>query len=207
MAHGVSIEGLAGFRRVSGRGAAFVLLLLLLGCSSPSQDPVRAVGSPAGPEQTFVNLELRETTAGKLEWKLWASRAVRSNASSATRMESLRVEFYEGRPEVRSILTSDSGRVDLSKGVLVATGHVVVVTVEGNRLETEELYWDRKNAKVSSDVFVRLTRGADVITGIGFESDPNLERYEIRKDVQASVREREGLRDEILGPDSSRNGR
>jgi LPS export ABC transporter protein LptC len=97
--------------------------------------------------------------------------------------------------------------VDLSRGVLIATGHVVVVTVEGNRLETEELYWDRKNAKVSSDVFVRLTRGEDVITGIGFESDPNLERYEIRKNVQASVREREGFRDEILGPDSSGNGR
>ena len=116
MAHGVSTAGLAGFRRMSGRGTAFVLLLLLLGCSSPSQEPIRVAGSPTGPEQTFVGLELRETTAGKLEWKLWASRAVRANASSATGMESLRVEFFEGRPEVRSVLTSDSGRVDLSRG-------------------------------------------------------------------------------------------
>jgi LPS export ABC transporter protein LptC len=208
MAHGASRDVAAG----PGRGhrtwpVMLPLLLLAWGCSTPSQEPVRAPGPAGGPEQTFANLELRETTAGRLEWKLRASRAVRTNASSATRMESLRVEFFEGRPEVRSVLVSDSGRVDLQKGILIATGHVVVTTSEGNRLETEELFWDRKNAKVSSSVFVRMTRGSDVLTGVGFESDPHLEHYEIKKDVQASVRESEGLRDGFLGPDSSGHGR
>ncbi len=144
-----------------GRGWAAELLLLLLahGCSTPSQEPVRSAGAPKGPEQTFANLELRETTAGRLEWKLRAARAVRPSTSAATHMESLRVEFFEGGPQVRSVLTSDSGRVDIAKGLLIATGHVVVTTLEGNRLETEELFWDRKNAKVSSTAFVRLTRG------------------------------------------------
>jgi LPS export ABC transporter protein LptC len=183
------------------------MLPFALGCSTPSQEPVRSPGTNSLPEQTFANLELRETTAGRLEWKLRASRAVRPNTSSATRMESLRVEFYEGSPEVRSILVSDSGRVDLAKGILIATGHVVVTTTEGNRLETEELFWDRKNAKVSSTVAVRLIRGRDVLTGVGFESDPNLEHYEIRRNVQASVREQGDLRDELLAPDSSRHGR
>lgn len=208
MAQGASMDVAAG----PGRGcrawpAMLPLLLLLASCSSPSQEPVRAPGPAGGPEQTFSNLELRETTAGRLEWKLRARRAFRTNASSATRMESLRVEFFEGRPEVRSVLVSDSGRVDLQKGILIATGHVVVTTVEGNRLETEELFWDRKNAKVSSSVFVRMTRGGDVLTGVGFESDPHLEHYEIKKDVHASVRESEGLRDDFLRTDSSRDGR
>jgi LPS export ABC transporter protein LptC len=184
-----------------------LLLLVAQGCSTPSQEPDRSTGGPKGPEQTFANLELRETTAGRLEWKLRAARAVRPSTSAATQMESLRVEFFEGSPQVRSVLTSDSGRVDLAKGLLIATGHVVVTTVEGNRLETEELFWDRKNSKVSSTAFVRLTRGEDVLTGIGFEGDPNLEHYEIQKNVQASVRASEGIRDEILGPDSTGDGR
>ncbi len=208
MAQGARIGMASCFNRRGGGWAAGVLLFLLTqGCSTPSQEPDRSPGVAMGPEQTFANLELRETTAGRLEWKLRAARAVRPSTSAATHMESLRVEFFEGSPKVRSVLTSDSGRVDLAKGLLIATGHVVVTTVEGNRLETEELFWDRKNAKVSSTMFVRLTRGRDVLTGVGFQGDPNLEHYEIQKDVQASVRAREGLRNELLGPDSSGHGR
>ena len=62
-------------------------------------------------------------------------------------------------------------------------------TPEGNRLETEELHWDRKQDRVYSDVFVRLTRAKDVLTGVGFRSDPNLRSYEILKDVRATVRD------------------
>ncbi len=105
------------------------------------------------------------------------------------------------------MLTSDSGRVDSQKGSLVALGRVVVVTREGARLETEELTWDRKTARVSSEQFVRLIRGRDVLTGIGFRSDPNLVSYEILKDVKASVREEAGVRDEIFGADSVGAGR
>lgn len=188
------------------RCVAAAILTLGFGCGSPAQEPQRTGPTPTGPEQTFANLELRETTNGKLEWKLKARRAVREAASSGTRLESLRVEFFQGGPRVRSILVSDSGRVDLQRGTLIATGNVVVTTTEGNRLETEELFWDRKNAKVTSNTFVRMTRGEDVLTGIGFESDPNLERYEIKKDVRASVREQEGIRDEVFGSDSVSHG-
>ncbi len=191
---------------MAGLGAA-VLLALSGGCTSPSQAPAQRGEGARTPVQSFENLELRETSEGKLEWILRAKKATRDSASDPTRLESLRVDFYQGSDRVRSVLTSDSGRVDSQKGILIALGSVVVVTREGSRLETEELSWDRKSARVSSEKFVRLIRGRDVLTGTGFRSDPNLVSYEILKDVKASVREETGIGDEIFRTDTLRVAR
>ena len=155
----MALEARLGDAAAVWRQVVALAALLACGCGGPSQEPRGDGAPPSGPEQTFVNLMLRESAGGRLEWELRASRATRSRAGGPTSMDSLRVDFYEGRPEVRSVLVSDSGRVDLQKGILIAMGHVVVTTTEGHRLETEELFWDRKNAKVRSDTFVRLTRG------------------------------------------------
>jgi LPS export ABC transporter protein LptC len=180
-----------------------VCLLLTVACSTPSPDPQDQKDLPGVPRQVLRNLTLRETTDGKLEWVLRARTAWRVSASSSTDLESLRVDFYQGSDAIRSHLVADSGSVDSEKGELRARGHVVVTTPEGNRLETSELFWDRKNTKVRSEDSVRLIRGTDVLTGVGFESDPNLEHYELFRDVRASVREGMELRDELFGADSS----
>jgi LPS export ABC transporter protein LptC len=191
---------------MAGLGAA-VLLGLSGGCTSPAPAPAQRGEGARTPVQSFENLELRETSEGKLEWILRAKKAMRDSASDPTRLESLRVDFYQGSDRVRSVLTSDSGRVDSQKGILIALGSVVVVTREGSRLETEELSWDRKSTRVSSEKFVRLIRGRDVLTGTGFQSDPNLVSYEILKDVKASVREETGIGDEIFRTDTLRVAR
>ena len=37
---------------------------------------------------------------------------------------------------------------------------------------------------------VRVERAGDVLTGYGFESDPELEHFEFKREVQATVRTR-----------------
>jgi LPS export ABC transporter protein LptC len=179
------------------------ILAALAGCGTPAPEPLQEAGSDSIPAQTFRNLELRETTEGKLEWVLRARTAWQSSPGSPTQLESLRVDFYQQGDEIRSVLTADSGRVDSREGNLEATGNVVVVTPDGNRLETEQLSWDRRDARVTSEVGVRLVHGSDVLTGVGFESDPNLEHFELFKEVRASVREEGAVSREFFGADSS----
>lgn len=171
------------------------------GCGSSTDVPPPREAELGSATQVLSGVRLRETSERGLEWILEARRAHRATGATAARMESLRVEFYQGGPALRSTLVADSGRIDSQRGLLVAQGHVVVVTPEGNRLETEELTWDRMNARVSSEEFVRLTRGTDILTGIGFTSDPNLESYRIHRDVRASVREAGPIRDDLRGED------
>ncbi len=183
--------------------ALAAVLLVSAGCGSTSPAPPKEKGSKGAPEQVFRGVNLRESSGGKVEWDLHAIRAVQISPNGPTALDSLEVFFYQGGPVVQSTLTADSGRVDVEKGILIAYGNVIVITPEGNRLETEELHWDRKQDRVYGDKFVRLIRAKDVLTGIGFKSDPNLQSYEILKDVQATVRDASLRKDEILGSDSS----
>lgn len=195
---GVSPRRRSGVRKADGtvnRAAAAILRLLAgfcvlsAGCVDPSPQSTARRPTEREADQVLRDIVLRETTDGALEWVLRARSAYRNEGSEETRLDSLRVDFYQGAPEVRSVLTSDSGRVDAKKGILVAVGNVVVVTREGNRLETEKLVWNRITSRVRSDTLVRMTRGSDVLTGIGFESDPDLTTYSLQRDVRASVRD------------------
>jgi LPS export ABC transporter protein LptC len=186
--------------------ALAVAFLVFAGCGSRSQAPAKGGGSQGPPEQAFRGVQLRESSQGKLQWDLRATRATRLSANGPTRLDSLEVLFYQGGPTVRSTLTSDSGRVDLDKGTLIAMGNVVVITPDGKRLETEVLNWDRKKNQVFSDAFVRVISERDVVTGIGFRSDPNIEHYQILKDVRATLRDESLKKDALFGPDSGGTG-
>ena len=48
---------------------------------------------------------------------------------------------------------------------------VVWKSVEGDTLETEELFWDERREKIYSNKFVVITRPDEVIYGHGFEAD------------------------------------
>jgi LPS export ABC transporter protein LptC len=75
---------------------------------------------------------------------------------------------------------------------MVARGSVVLQTTEGTRMSTEQLQFLNKQQRIVSDVFVRVERGADVLTGYGFESDPDLEHFEFKRRVRAVVGTRSG---------------
>ena len=67
-----------------------------------------------------------------------------------------------------------------------ARGNVIVITEDGRRLETAQLRYDPQRNEISGDSAFVLTRPGDVLSGIGFVTDPNLSR--IRVDSAASGR-------------------
>lgn len=61
-----------------------------------------------------------------------------------------------------------------------ARNDVVVENMETlEKLNTEQLIWDRKNEKIYSDKFVKVTSGEDVLYGEGFESDDRFTSWSI----------------------------
>lgn len=62
-------------------------------------------------------------------------------------------------------------------------GNVDVVNMEGDRFQTDTLYWDSKAEWVYSEAFMRITRTStnQVLTGIGFESNQNMTEYRTKR--------------------------
>lgn len=63
-------------------------------------------------------------------------------------------------------------------------GNVHIQNIEGDKFDTDLLFWNEKTQRVYSDAFIRIDQpGRDrIITGYGFESDQQMTNYTI-KDV------------------------
>ncbi|MBU8921936.1 MAG: LPS export ABC transporter periplasmic protein LptC, partial [Bacteroidales bacterium] len=79
---------------------------------------------------------------------------------------------------------------------LTALGNVVVTSREGYVLETESLVWLNIVEQIHTEDFVKVTRGADILTGYGFQGYPELKNIDIKRDVRAYLKDDEGLVDD-----------
>ena len=179
-------------------GCQGLILALVLGCSAkPASTPGPADARP--PDQEARDFTLTESLEGRKNWTLWASYAAMYNDKSLVDAKTVRIEFFDKEGKKFSTLKAEQGRVHQRTNDLEARGNVVVTTESGIRMETDSLRWQNRAGKIVSDGFVKVTRKYDVVTGYGFESDPSLDHFHLRREVRAEVRDT-GLEENGVAP-------
>ena len=93
--------------------------------------------------------------------------------------DGVQVDFYNEEGILKSILTSEEGKVFDDKQDMYAYGHVIVRSENGTTLYTDELFWENREQKIISKVPVKITTLSDTLYGDTFKSDPDLVDYEI----------------------------
>jgi LPS export ABC transporter protein LptC len=159
------------------------------GTGDPDDERRDSVAVDAGapvPEQIFYDYRLRESEAAVPQWILQSQEMRKYTGREDLELITVKMDFYD-EGEYFSTLTSDSGTADTRTNDVFVWGDVVVVTADGRRLYTEELYYDSRSGLVHNDVFNRLEEGDDVITGIGLEATPDLDYIQIKQQVEAEV--------------------
>ena len=144
------------------------------------------------PDQEVRDFTVTETDAGKPEWTMHARSAAMFNARNVLVARDVRVDFFDDKGERSSTLTAREGEMHQVRRDMTARGNVVLQTTEGTRMSTESLRFLNQTQKIVSDDFVRVERQGDVLTGYGFESDPDLRHYEFKSKVNAVVRTKSG---------------
>lgn len=162
-----------------------LLLTVLFGCGQKVQPPSGTVPQGVLPDQIIEGFTLVETENGKKQWTLSSRKASNYEKQKAIIIEGVNVDFYRENEDLYSTLTAESGTMNTTTNDMEARGHVLVVSKDGARLETNQLRWDNTRQKIVSDEFVRITRGKTVMTGIGLESDPSLEHVVIKEKFKA----------------------
>jgi LPS export ABC transporter protein LptC len=156
------------------------------GCGSQGDTPGPG-GATKSPDQEILDFSSTETFQGSKSWTLFADKAEVFDGKGYSKVEGVKVEFYGPEGEVSSVLTSLKGRVDDERKNLQAYGRVVLRTTDGVVLETETLHWDNTRGVVWSNDFVTVTRGTEVLTGYGLESDPNLTDVRVKSRVKIKM--------------------
>ena len=93
--------------------------------------------------------------------------------------DGVHVDFFGPNREKTGELTARYGLRMERKGQVVVRDSVVWESVKQEKLETEELIWDEKTAKVYTQKFVRITRPDEIIYGYGLRANQDFSEARI----------------------------
>lgn len=85
--------------------------------------------------------------------------------------DGVNVSFFGPEGAVTSQLDARYGVRLENKNEVIVRDSVVWQSVEGEKIETEELIWDERSRKIFTNKFVVITRPDEIIYGHGFEAD------------------------------------
>lgn len=93
----------------------------------------------------------------------------------------VKITFFDEFGKVESKLRANYAELYEDQGYAEATGDVVVENNEGDRLNTEKLYWDQERDELWTDRFVRITTPEEIIMGDSMVSNTSFTNYRIYK--------------------------
>lgn len=95
--------------------------------------------------------------------------------------EGIYLEKFNEQLEAEAYLESDYAYYNEDEQLWRLDGNVHALNLEGEKFETQQLFWNQKTEKVYSDSAITITKATSIITGIGFQSNQTLTKYTIRK--------------------------
>ena len=93
--------------------------------------------------------------------------------------EGLEVFFLDREQKVQSWLIGKYAIEDENKQIITVRDSVVLFNHNAEKLETDELIWDKGTNTISTRQFVRITTADEQITGYGFEADREFKYWKI----------------------------
>ena len=99
----------------------------------------------------------------------------------------LRGKVYSSSGALDAIIQAREGVYDTRQANLVATGDVVVHTIDGKRLETPLAKYDQRINQISSDSAFHMSEPNRDIRGVGFTSDADLTTFRVTRLISAKA--------------------
>lgn len=160
---------------------AAVALVAVAACDG-GEDPVSGSAGyqdlPA--DQVVLELDMDIKDMGALRARLHADTAYIWEDSAKTLMFPVDLKLYDEHGGQTAHLTADQGEHDTETNKMVATGNVVLETVEGDRrILTEQLHYDPRREQIWSDVHTVMFEGESRIEGAGFRANSAMTDIEV----------------------------
>jgi LPS export ABC transporter protein LptC len=161
-------------------------VLAVAGC-----DKQKVTGPPMvykGPLMETTNVRTLFSDSAKLKFQLTAPLEQRFENNDLVYPKGMVVTFYsaDGKKNVVNTLKANYGKMDNAKNLIIMRSDVRVVNVpQEQRLNTEELFYDRTKQLIYTDsaMFVKVTTPTENLEGYGLTANQSFSRYSIKKPV------------------------
>lgn len=158
----------------------FFLLLaasFFIGCEQEPVDISRLIGRADAHTEEATEVEILYSDSAQLKVRTTGPvmlRHVERNEGQQEFPDGVKIEFFGPDQQLESILTAKYGLRQETQGLSVVRDSVVWISTKGERLETEELFWDEYKSRIYTKRFVTITRPEEIIYGYGFEANQDL---------------------------------
>lgn len=181
------------FTRHNLKQIGFVLsCILVLGSCETKREDVMAIGKKnIMPAQTGKDITMLYSDSSKLKIRLQAPQMQIYDKDVKEKItilpKGVNVVFYDDSGKETTTLKANYGvRYEQSRRMEVKYD-VEVVNSNGEKLNTEKLVWDEQKKKITSNSFVKITTGKQIIMGNGLEANQDFSQYEI-KEITGTIR-------------------
>lgn len=160
-----------------------MLLSFTVSCSKETKDVVNATYDPEKSytmKATQVNTLISDS--GITRYRIEAAEWIVFGKAKEPYWhfpEGIYVEKFDTLFHSEASIKADTAYYFDKKGLWHLIGNVEVESLQGERFDTSELFWDQKKEKVYSEKYIRIQQEEQIITGVGFESNQNMTRYKI----------------------------
>lgn len=118
--------------------------------------------------------------SAKVKMKMEAPKQLEFGSGDREFPEGLFLQFFDKQGKPTSTLKADYCYYTKKDDLYKATGNVVVQDIETNdRLDTEELFWNRKKEEVFTEKFVRIEKDGELHVGDGLEAKQDFSYWKI----------------------------
>lgn len=161
---------------------------LLAACADSSGTAPRASANtilPDSAEQIVFGTRVFLTNNSVAKGELLADSSLTYDNGNRLELFQVNVTFFDETGAKDGQLTSREGTYNKRLNRLEARGNVIIVRESGVRLETPQLVFDELRNQIFSDSsFVLNEPPKRQITGVGFESDPQLTKFRVMKQAK-----------------------
>lgn len=144
---------------------------------------------PRNVDLSLKKINYTETREGKRIWTLTADSVDHSASDETTRLENIRMTFYDVRGDV--VLTAERGELREREREVTVSGDVVVENPD-YALRTERLQYHNADRSIRTSEPVRLVGERMEVTGVGMRLDIETRQLKLLSAVEARIAETSG---------------
>ena len=163
---------------------AAVMFLLLSGCSSSKKNLTDAIlERDSLPTMQSLGVTTLISDSGITRYKIITEEwniFDKKNPPHWAFEKGIYLEKFDTLLRIDANILADTAYYYEKKKLWELRGNVKILSQQGDKFETQQLFWDERNKKIYSDQYIRIEQPDKAIAGYGFESNQELTEYEIK---------------------------
>jgi LPS export ABC transporter protein LptC len=188
---------------------AAVMFVLLTGCSNQKKNFTEEIlNRDSLPTMQSLGVTTLISDSGITRYKIVAEEwniFDKKNPPYWAFEKGVYLEKFDTLLRIDANILADTAYYFEKKKLWELRGNVKILSLQGDKFETQQLFWDEKNKKIYSDKYIRIEQTDKEIEGYGFEANQELTEYEIKKTTGVFTIEDKASADLTQPTDSLRN--